>query len=96
MVPILERFYLAFQAEVTTKWWNTPALGHFKIRLGMIELEFWSPTGVISWPWVSTFANILLELSRQGQSGEMNAVFFDGIGGQFVVAQRIVMAAAAA
>ena len=96
VIPVLEKFYFNFRADVRTEWWNTPALGHFKVRQGMIELEFWSPTGVIPWPWISTFADVLLELTRQGQSGEMNAVFFDAIGGQIVVAQRIVMAAAAA
>ena len=96
VVPILENFYLAFRADVTTKWLTTPAVGHFKIRQGMIELEFWNPTGVIPWPLIASIANVMLEVTRQGGSGELNAVFFDGMGGHIVVAQRIAMAAAAA
>lgn len=96
VVPMLESFYMAFQADVTTKWLNTPALDHFKIRQDMIELEFWNPTGVLPWPLLATIANIMLELTRRGYAGEINGVFFNGIGGHIVVAQRIVMAAAAA
>ena len=96
MIPALEAFYLSFGARVRENWWNTPALGHIKLRHGMIELEFWNPDGVIPWPWVSIFADILLKLARQGQSGEINAVFFDSVGGNIAVAQRIFIAAAAA
>ena len=95
-VPMLEAFYLAFQADVTTKWLNTPALGHFKTRQGMVELEFWNPTGIIPWPLIAILTNILLELTRRGQSGEINAVFSNGVGAHIAVAQRIVTAAAAA
>ncbi|CAF9908867.1 MAG: hypothetical protein HETSPECPRED_008755 [Heterodermia speciosa] len=96
MIPALETFYSAFEAQVRTDWSNTPALDHIKIRQGMLELEFWNPNGVIPWPWVSVFANILLKLARQGQSGAIEAVFFDSMGGNIVVAQRIYIAAAAA
>ena len=96
VVPMLEAFYLAFQADVTTKWLNTPAVDHLKIRQGMVELEFWNPNGIIPWPLIATLTDILLELTRRGQSGEINAVFFNGVGGNIAVAQRIVTAAAAA
>ena len=96
VVPMLEAFYLAFQADVATKWLNTPAVDHFKIRQGMVELEFWTPTGIIPWPMIAILTNILLELTRRGQSGEINAVFSNGVGGHIAVAQRIVTAAAAA
>ena len=96
VIPMLERFYMAFQADVTTKWSSTPALQHFKIRQGMIELEFWNPAGVLPWPLLVTITNIMLEMTRRGHAGELNGVFFNGIGGNIAVVQRIVMAAAAA
>ena len=94
-VRLLTDLYLEIMDHAIRDWSISPEHDHFIIAKGMFQLEFWSPTGPITWNWVRDFAMTLINMSNLGYSGTYNAIFLNSkIGSEIVVALRMMGGAA--
>lgn len=97
VAQILTELYISLMETTVSTWMYTDATSHFIVKKGLLELEFWSPTGVIPWVFVHSLGEVLLRTARLGYAGRFNAVFLnEATGSQIVVAMRVNMVARAA
>ena len=89
VAPILTEFYKSIMDSTLSTWIHTEAESHFRIIRGLMELELWSPTGMIPWLFVHDLGGLLLRTTTLGYLGRFNAIFInDVIGSTIVVAMR--------
>ena len=93
--PVLAEFYKEIIRRTTLDWILERPAGHFFIRRGSIELELWTPAGVVPWHFVLDLGELLLNWSVLGYVGQFNAVFLNAeLDEKIVVAMRWLKEAA--
>ena len=95
VAPVLAEFYKAMVRNSIFDWVLRKPTGHLLLRRGSIELELWTPKGVVPWYFVHDLGELLLKWSVLGYVGRFNAVFFnEQLDHKIVVAMRLSEAAA--
>lgn len=95
VAPVLAEFYNSIIRNTISDWVLRMPTNHLLLRRGSIELELWTPKGVVPWYFVHDLGILLLNWSVLGNVGRFNAVFFnEQLDHQIVVAMRLCEAAA--
>ena len=95
VAPILAEFYREMIRNTVFDWIMERPTGHLLLRRGSIELEFWTPTGVVPWYFVHDLGELLLNWNVLGYVGRFNAVFLNAqLDEKIVVTMRLLEVAA--